>query len=206
MHVSDRRHRRRTQAERTETTRTALIDAARALFAEHGYADVGTEEIVRAAGVTRGALYHHFGGKEELFLAVYERVEEEVTQRIADRLAARLPGDPIEVLRKGARLFLEMCTEPDVQQIALIDAPSVVGWEKWRAVGERYGLGLIQAALQNAIDTGAIANQPVRPLAHILLGGLDEAALLVARAGDQKRARREVGKTLDRILTGLAAT
>jgi hypothetical protein len=93
--------------------------------------------------------------------------------------------------------------EPDVQRIALIDAPSVLGWETWREIGERYGLGLLQAALQHAMDTGALAKQPVRPLAHVLLGALDEAALVVARAEDPKRARRELGETIDRLLAGL---
>jgi AcrR family transcriptional regulator len=201
MDVSDTGHRRRTQAERTEATRGALIAAARSLFAERGYADVATEEIVRRAGVTRGALYHHFGGKEELFRDVYEVVEQQVTERIAARMGQ--PDDPIDRLRRGAGLFLDICMEPDVQRIALIDAPSVLGWETWREIGERYGLGLLQAALQNAIDIGALPKQPVRALAHVLLGALDEAALVVARAEDPKRARRELGETIDRLLAGL---
>jgi AcrR family transcriptional regulator len=202
MNVSDKRH-RRTQAERSEATRAALVAAARELFAERGYAEVGTEEIVRRAGVTRGALYHHFDGKIDLFRAAYEAVEEELTTRIAEGIGAN--PDPIELLREGAAMFLDACVEPEVQRIALIDAPSVLGWQAWREIGERYGLGLIQAALQNAVDAGAIPEQPVRPLAHVLLGALDEAALLVARADDADRARREVGETLDRLLAGLVA-
>jgi AcrR family transcriptional regulator len=202
MNVRDERHERRTQAERTEATRAALIEAARALFAERGYVDVGTEEIVRRAGVTRGALYHHFGGKEDLFRAVYEAVEEEVTLRIAEGMSGR--EDPIELLRKGAGLFLDHCTEPAVQRIALIDGPSVLGWETWREIGARYGLGLIQASLQNAIDAGLLPDQPVKPLAHILLGALDEAALVVARSEDQKKARREVGEVLERMIDSMA--
>jgi AcrR family transcriptional regulator len=202
MNVSDKRH-RRTQAERSEATRAALVAAARELFAERGYSDVGTEEIVRRAGVTRGALYHHFAGKNDLFRAVYEAVEDELTTRIAEGIGAN--QDPIELLREGAAMFLDACVEPEVQRIALIDAPSVLGWQEWREIGERYGLGLIQAALQNAVDAGAIPEQPVRPLAHVLLGALDEAALLVARADHADRARREVGETLDRLLAGLVA-
>src|SRR5205809_1825121 len=111
----------RTQSERSATTRAALIAASRKLFAERGYADVGTEEIVRAAGLTRGALYHHFDGKRELFEAVYERIEAEVTERIA---ADALTGDdPVEALRAGARAFLDHCLEPEVQRIVLLDAP-----------------------------------------------------------------------------------
>src|SRR5262245_19323155 len=171
---------RRTQLERSETTRTALIAAARELFAERGYAAVGTEEIVRAAGLTRGALYYHFGGKRELFEAVYEEIEREVTERIArDALTG---SDLLEALRAGARAFLAHCLEPEVQQIVLLDAPAVLGWERWREIGARYGLGLIEAALNAAMDAGEISRVPIRPLAHVLMGALDEAAMAVARS------------------------
>jgi AcrR family transcriptional regulator len=194
---------RRTQAERRAATRAALIAAARALFAERGYAAVGTEEIVRRAGVTRGALYHHFPAKPDLFRAVYERVEQELTERIVTEVP--LVGDPVAVLRDGTAVFLDACLEPEVQRIALLDAPAVLGYEAWREIGERYGLGLIQAALQRAVDVGAIPAQPVRPLARVLLGALDEAALLIARADDVAAARREVGGTLEFLLTALTS-
>jgi AcrR family transcriptional regulator len=207
MNVSKRATRtrtgRRTQAERRETTRAALLAAARELFAERGHAGVGTEEIVRRAGVTRGALYHHFRGKDDVFRAVYEAIERELTERIAAGVPGE--GDPVALLRRGAAVFLDACLEPGVQRIALLDAPSVLGWETWREIGERYGLGLIQAALQNAIDTGALPKQPVPPLAHLLLGALDEAALLITRADDVPTARREVGEALDRLLVALTA-
>jgi AcrR family transcriptional regulator len=194
---------RRTQAERRAATRAALIAAARALFAERGYAAVGTEEIVRRAGVTRGALYHHFPAKPDLFRAVYERVEEELMARIVTEVP--LVGDPVAVLRDGTAVFLDACLEPEVQRIALLDAPAVLGYEAWREIGERYGLGLIQAALQRAVDVGAIPAQPVRPLARVLLGAVDEAALLIARADDVAAARREVGGTLEFLLTALTS-
>ena len=198
---------KRTQAERRERTRRALVGAARELFAERGYAGVGTEEIVRRAGVTRGALYHHFRGKDDLFREVYEQLERDVTERIAAGvLAGGDAREPVELLRAGAGMFLDACLEPEVQRIVLIDAPSVLGWSDWREIGERYGLGLIHAALQNAIDAGAIPQQPVRPLAHVLMGALHEAALLVGRADDVEATRREVGETLDRLLRALAAT
>jgi len=192
---------------RSQATRAALIAAARRLFGARGYAEVGTEEIVRAAGVTRGALYHHFDSKRELLAAIYEQIEAELTERIA---TAALSGesaadDPLEALRLGADLFLDACLEPEVQRIVLLDAPSVLGWERWREVGARFGLGLIEGTLQAAIDAGAIAPQPVRPLAHVLMGALDEAALLVARATDEGATRAEVGDTLSRLLDGLAA-
>jgi AcrR family transcriptional regulator len=196
---------RRTQAERSEATRRALIAAARELFAERGYAAVGTEEIVQAAGVTRGALYHHFAGKRELFEAVYEQVEAQLAERIAAGALSANADSPLDAMRAGAEMFLQACTEPEAQQIALLDGPSVLGWDRWREIAAEHGLGLIEATLQAAIDAGAVAAQPVRPLAHVLMGALDEAAMLVARADDPEQMRVEVSRTLDSLLTGLRA-
>jgi AcrR family transcriptional regulator len=196
---------RRTQAERSEATREALIEAARTLFAERGYADVGTEEIVRAAGVTRGALYHHFEGKRGLFEAVYERIESELAQRIAAGALGSGAAAPLEAMRAGAEMFLQACAEPEAQRIVLLDGPSVLGWDRWREIAAEHGLGLIEGTLQAAIDAGAIPEQPVRPLAHVLMGALDEAAMLVARAEDPERMRAEVGRTLDTLLAALSA-
>jgi AcrR family transcriptional regulator len=196
---------KRTQAERSEATRDALIEAARTLFAERGYAAVGTEEIVRAAGVTRGALYHHFDGKRDLFEVVYERIEIELAQRIAAGALSAGATAPLEAMRAGAEMFLRAATEPEAQRIVLLDGPSVLGWDRWREIATEHGLGLIEATLQAAIEAGAIAEQPVRPLAHVLMGALDEAAMLVARAEDPERMRAEVGRTLDALLAGLSA-
>ena len=105
-------------------------------------------------------------------------------------------------MRAGAEMFLDACTEPEVQRIVLLDGPAVLGWDRWREIGAAHGLGLIEASLQAAIDAGAIAEQPVRPLAHVLMGALDEAAMLVARAEDPEAARAEVGRTIDTLLGG----
>jgi AcrR family transcriptional regulator len=189
-------------AERSEATRERLVAAARKLFAERGYAAVGTEDIVRAAGVTRGALYHQFRDKSDLFAAVAEAVEADVTRRIAEG-ALQAGGDPLEALRAGGRMFLEVCAEPEVERIVLLDAASVLGWEAWRELGQRYGMGLVTGALQAAMDAGAIEPRPVAPLAHTLIGALDEAALYVARAEDQPAARAECVAIFDRLLEGL---
>jgi AcrR family transcriptional regulator len=196
---------KRTQAERSEATRSALIEAARPLFAERGYAGVGAEEIVRAAGLTRGALYHHFGGKRDLFEAVYELLEAELAQRVAAGALGGAAADPLAAMRAGAEMFLRACTEPEVQRIVLIDGPAVLGWDRWREIAAEHGLGLIEATLQAAIEAGTIAEQPARPLAHVLMGALDEAAMLVARAEDPDLMRVEVGRTLDLLLAGLDA-
>jgi AcrR family transcriptional regulator len=191
-------------AERSEATRAALVTAARPLFAARGFAGVGTEEIVRAAGVTRGALYHQFRDKKDLFAAVFEQLELELAQRTGAAAAAG-SDDPLVELRVGADAWLDACTEPEVQRIVLLDGPAVLGWERWREIGMRYSLGLMEAVLQLAVDAGRIAPQPVRPLAHVLLGAIDEAALYVATADDPKTARAEVGEVLDRLLAALGA-
>lgn len=196
---------RRSQAERSEATRGALIEAARRLFAEHGYAEVGTQQIVAEAGVTRGALYHHFDGKRELFEAVYERMEAELSERIAAGALAANADSPLTAMRAGAEMFLKACTEPEVQQIVLLDGPSVLGWDRWREIGAEHGLGLIEASVAAAIESGAIREQPVRPLAHVLMGALDEAAMLVSRAEDPELMRAEVGRTLDSLIAALSA-
>ena len=187
---------------RSEATRRQLVTAARALFGARGYADVGTEEIVRAAGVTRGALYHQFRDKADLFAAVAEQVEAEITNRIAAG-AAEAAADPLDALRAGARLFLDACAEPEVERIILLDAPAVLGWEAWRDLASRYGLGLVQLALQAAMDAGAIVRQPVVPLAHVLIGALDECALYIAQAEVPAAAREQCAAIFDRILRGI---
>jgi AcrR family transcriptional regulator len=190
------------RARQSFVTRTALLTVARELFAERGYAQVGTEEIVQTAGVTRGALYHHFKDKADLFAAVYEDVEGALLERIATSAMAAAQ-DPLELLRAGASGFLDACEDPAVQQIALLDAPAVLGWERWREIGMRYALGLVRGALQEAMDAGLIASQPVDALAHLLLGAIDEGAMLIARADNPAEVRSDVGAAVDRFLDAL---
>jgi AcrR family transcriptional regulator len=186
---------------RSEATRKALVDVGRKLFAKRGYADVGTEEIVRRAGVTRGALYHHFTGKEDLFRAVAEQVEEEMTRKSAE--AALAHEDPWEQQRAGWEAFLDACLDPAVQRIILLDAPSVLGPKEWREIASRYGLALVQFGIQSLIDAGLIAKQPVDPLAHLVIGALSEAAVVIAQAEDTTAARAEMGAALERLMAGL---
>src|SRR5919112_1430929 len=140
---------------RGEATRDALVRAGRELIAERGYAAVGTEEIVERAGVTRGALYHHFVDKQDLFRTVHEELE----QRLVADIGARIGGieDPWELMETGVRAFLDACTDPAIMRIALLDAPAVLGWRQWREISERYGMGLVTFALQNAMDAGLLA-------------------------------------------------
>jgi AcrR family transcriptional regulator len=194
---------RRTQAERSATTREALVAAGRSLFAGRAFADVGTEEIVRTAGVSRGALYHHFADKTELYAAVFEAVEAEVIGRIAAAAANAQLADPLAAMRLGAGIWLDACAEPEVHRIALVDAPAVLGQARWREIGSHYGMGLVQGLLAQAIQAGRIPPQPVEPLAHLLLGALREGALYLAVAADPVQARQEVGAALDRMIEAL---
>ncbi len=193
---------RRTQAERSAATSAALIAAARPLFAERGYAAVGTPEIARAAGVTRGAMYHQFADKAALFRAVAEAVEADVTRRLAEGVAAGGADDPLAVLHAVVDGWFDACDEPEVRRILLLDAPVVLGWEGVRDLAQEYGLGLTEQLLQAAMDAGQIAPLPLRPLAHVLLGALQEAALVVTAEPD---ARADTARVVHALIDGFAA-
>jgi AcrR family transcriptional regulator len=188
---------------RGEATREDLVRVARELFAERGYAAVGTEEIVKRARVTRGALYHHFEDKRDLFRAVHEQVERELVESIGERIAGI--DDAWELAVTGLRSFLDACTDPAFMRIALLDAPAVLGWAEWRGVDEQYGLGLVSFGLENGMEAGVFRRREVRPLAHLLLGALGEAAMLMANAPDPRAARDEVEPPLFALLEGLKA-
>jgi AcrR family transcriptional regulator len=182
-------------------TRAQLIQVARAMFAKRGYADVGTEEIVTAAGVTRGALYHHFVDKRDLFRAVHEELEQELVASIGERIAGI--DDPWELAVTGVRAFLDACSDPALRRIALIDAPGVLGWDEWREIDARYGLGLVEFGLRNGMERGVFREQDVRPLAHLVMGAMSEAAMVIANAPEHEEARRAVEPPLLALLGGL---
>lgn len=192
-----------TKAEQADATRTALSAAARQLFTERGYAATSTTEIVERAGVTRGALYHHFAAKDELFRAVFEQLEGEVTKHVADE--ALTSTDPLEQLRRGTRAYLDACIDPAVQRVVLLDGPSVLGWETWQEIEQSYGYGLVLAGIEAAIGAGLISAQPAEPLAHVLFGALTEAGMVVARADEPRTARADMEAAMDRLLDGLRA-
>jgi len=194
---SDHTAPRRTQAARRAATRSALLGAARELFGAKGFAGTGREEIVQRAGVTRGAMYHHFASKEDLFRAVYEEVEGEVMGHVAE--AAMVTVDPKEELRLGTLAWLEFAADPAVARICLIDAPAVLDPELRRQLSEQYGVGMVRAVLQECIDAGQITARPVDPLARILLAALLEAATLVGEGAD----RTEVAAIVEAMLDAL---
>jgi len=192
-------------AERSQRTRAALLAAARALFGEHGYGEVGIEQVVRAAGVTRGALYHQFpGGKEELFRATVESVEAELVERIGREVVEAGARGALAALRIGARASLDASVDPAVARITIVDAPAVLGPDAWREIGQQYGLGIVRAALQAAMDAKVIRPAPVDPLAQVVLAAIEEAARYVAQAPDRQAARDAAAQTLDRLVDGLA--
>ena len=193
---------RLTQAQRRESTRATLLAAGRQLFAEHGYDDVAAEQIVTAAGVSRGALYHHFDGKAGLFEAVFVQLEGELVEQFP--LEDFLAGDPLAALRAGVSRFLELSLKNEVQRIALIDAPAVLGWRRWHEIEAEHGLGLIQAGLDAALAAGQIKELATAELANAMFGALTESALAVARAEDPESALRNAETVLVALVDGLA--
>ena len=185
----------------SDATRRRLIAVARRLFAARGYAGTSIADITARAKVTRGALYHHFADKGALFRAVFEQVEEELVARAA---AAASDAPPAKRLEAAVGAFLDACLDRDVQQIVLQDGFSVLGFETASQIDEAYALGSIQALLELAISEGQIAEQPVEPLAQILFGALNQAALVIARAEDVPAARAAMGGTIARLLAALA--
>jgi AcrR family transcriptional regulator len=193
------------KAAQAAATRAALMRTARKLFAERGYAATPTEEVVRRARVTRGALYHHFkSGKQELFEAVFH-AEEQKLAALAAQAAAECGGGAWRQLAAGCDAVLDACVDPAVQQIVLLDAPSVLGWEQWREIDASYFLQVIRAGLEGAIAAGEIAPQPVVAATHVIFGALNEAAMLIAHSSDPAQARREVSGVIASVMAGLRA-
>lgn len=194
---------RRTQADRSAATRDALVATARRLFAAHGFAEVSTDAIVADAGVTRGALYHQFADKAALFEAVLAAVEADIAMRLASAAAAAGVSDPVEILRHALRTWLDICVEPEIRRIALIDGPSVLGWTHWREVCQLHVFGMVRALVTSGIELERIRPQPVMALSHVLMGASDEAALYVAEAADRAQARTEMIEVLDGLIQSL---
>jgi AcrR family transcriptional regulator len=192
----------RTQAERSEATIGELVSAARTLFAERGFAGTSIEDIVRAAGVTRGALYHHFADKTELFRAVLEE-EEKALVRASAEAAARKRGAWSKV-EAGCDAFLDACLDKGVQQIVVTDAPAVLGWDAVREIEFGYWLTTTTRSIEKAIAEGTLPERPAEPLAHLIFGALCEGSYVIVGASDQRAAMNEVRGELRRLLRSLA--
>jgi AcrR family transcriptional regulator len=196
---------RRTQTERSEATQQALLTAARRLWGERGYSAVSTPEIAQAAGVTRGAMYHQYADKTKLFLAVLEAVEADVIERLTAAVAAARPSSPAQALHIAADAWLEIAGEPEVRRLVLLDAPGILGWAGLRELSQRYGLGMTEQLLSATIHSGELDPQPTRPLATILIGALDEAAMTIANAQDCAQETAEVRTVIHNLIDGLLA-
>jgi len=185
------------------------VTAARELFVAQGYAATATEEIVARAGVTRGALYHHFRDKAALFRAVMDEVAGEVAAELVTRELARDPGRPCgawEQLRQGLQTYLDVCIHSDFQRIVLIDGPTALGHEVWGELIERHGHSLLAEWLRKAVDEGQIPALPITALTRLIGSLISEASLYIALAADPTEARQEVGTALDRLMAGLSRT
>jgi len=197
---------RKTNAQYSAETQRKLLDAARRELARLGYAETATERIVALAGVTRGALYHHYAGKRELFEAVFEELSAEIAQRI-ERRAARA-REPFAALVAGCEAWLDACLDPEVQQIALLDAPAVLGWRRWTEIDAQHGTGRLREGIDACLAAGVFTGVDALALTRLVAGALNEVALLLAAAPpkDAPKLRRDVGRTLRALLEGLRAT
>jgi AcrR family transcriptional regulator len=192
------------RVEQGQATRAALIDVATELFATNGYEGTAIPAVLDAAGVSRGALYHHFESKEALFEAVLQSVEAEATLKVTR--SARGATDPLDGLRRGCAAYLAMCRDPVVRRISLIDAPAVVGWERWREIDEQHSFGLIKAAIAAIAADRRVKPELIDVMAHMVLAALLEVALLVARADEGRLAIRRGQAAVDELLTALFAS
>jgi AcrR family transcriptional regulator len=189
------------RAAQGRATRGQLIEVATGLFAEHGYEGTSIEAVLTAAGVSRGALYHHFAGKEALFTAVLEAISERITAQLTEVISGCT--DPVDALRTGALGWIDLAGDPVIQRIMLVDAPSVLGWEQWRAMDEGRTLGATRAMLQAVSDTGRLPAELVDPFAPMILAALDEAAMTIARASDSRIAVAEWRQAVEEFLARL---
>ncbi|HMK98738.1 MAG TPA: TetR/AcrR family transcriptional regulator [Acidimicrobiales bacterium] len=194
---------RRTQAERSDATRAALMAAGRKLFGSNGYGRTAREEIVADAGVTRGALQHHFADKQGLFQAVYEELEQQVVASTAKAAMERGHEHPLEMLRGGCHAYLDAMLDPAVQRICALDGPAVLPADVRAEIADRYALALVRDVVQSAMSRGEIKQAPLEPLTRMLLAGVMAAAQYVATAEDPKRARSDAGRTVDMLLSSL---
>lgn len=186
----------------TPRTRRELIESGRSMFSQLGYAAAGTEDIVGSVGLTRGALYHHFGNKKGLFLAVLEEVHTELADGV-DRRARQAEGGVVESLRAGFQAWLDIVIQDDVRRILLVDGPAVIGWEKWQEIDLERGFGVTRATLQQAMKNGEIAKAPLDELTHVLMGAVTQAGLELGRSDDRARLRRKYQKVIDLLIDGI---
>ena len=189
--------------DRGRATRQHLIAVATELFAARGFEGTSIEAVLEHAGVSRGSLYHHFTSKEALFEAVVESVHARVGEATLAAAAAVGDADPQTLLRTGYLAWVRLAGEPVVRRILLIDAPTVLGWGRWRAMEEQYGLGMLKDVLQSAVDEARLAEELIEPFSHMLLATGNELALMIALADDVPAAQASAEAAFDEFVTRL---
>ncbi|RJQ72355.1 TetR/AcrR family transcriptional regulator [Pseudonocardiaceae bacterium YIM PH 21723] len=187
--------------EYSESTRKALVDSAVELFTRRGYSSTSLDEVAQRARVTKGALYHHFGGKQALFEAAFDQVESGVVAKLAK--VAEDPGEPWEIVQRGIKTFLRVCLEPTYQRIVVHEAPVVMGWERWREAEKHYSYGIIQELIMTLVETGELRPLPVQAMVDVFYGGLSSAATVIATSDDPRKASADVGTVMNTILDSL---
>ena len=186
-----------------QATRRALLDAARELFVERGYEDTSIELVLERAAISRGAVYHHFDGKRDLYEAVLDDVEARLAQAILK--AASDIADPIAAMKAGCGAFLRHARDPDIKRIVLTDAPSVLGWQRWREIDERHAFGILKLGLAATPAATRLDDDARDALAHVLLAALLELGMLVAGAARPRVAQRNAQAILDDLIERLLA-
>ena len=189
------------QAERRAATSEAILTAARRLFGTQGFAATTMDEIAEAAGVAKGAVYHHFKTKEAVFAAVFDQTSHELVAEV-DRVA-RAETDALAAMAAGTQAYFAACGKGVMEQIILRDGPAVLGWERWRAIDSEHFGGKIPRGLKAAMDSGLIARQPIEPLARLLLGAVTEAAVACAASSDIKKTGAEYSRAFRSLLDAL---
>lgn len=189
------------QAERSETTRKAILTAARELFGDQGFHATTMEGIAEAIGMAKGAVYHHFRTKEAIFEAVFEEASQDIVRQV--RTAIRNEADALSAMAIGTRAYFEACAQPGLAQIVLRDGPAVLGWERWREIDERYFGRSIPDAVRRAMESGLIARQPLEPLARLLIGAITEAAAACAASDNPGAVGRQHARAMQTLLEGL---
>ena len=196
---------RKTQAERSEATRAGVVRVARELFTDPGFNETSLDVVAERAGVTKGAVYHHFKNKRELFQAVFEQLEVEMCERVITAAA----GAGVDVwagLQAGVTAFLDAgAHDPAIQRIVLLDGPTILGWETWKEIDERYGFGITKGAIEQAMEAGVLAKRPAEPIARLFLASLSEAAIQIARSDDQDKAMDEMSSAIWALVESLRA-
>ena len=189
------------QAERRAATTEAILNSGRRLFGERGFAATTIDDIAEAAGVAKGAVYHHFATKEALFEAVFDQVSRDLVAEIDS--TARAEKDVLAAMVAGTQHYFATTAKGATGQIILRDGPAVLGWERWREIDAQHFGGKMPRALSAAMESGLIARQPVEPLARLLLGAVTEAAVACAGRADIARAGTEYASAFKSLVEAL---